>query len=106
MAKEFSISPLESANAIKVVGELDLFNAPLLRDALDEMSAQPEILLDLTEVTFIDSSGLHSILASAKSRNGAGPLAIRASRRVAAVFELLALENHPGVRWQEAEPLT
>ncbi|HEX5028101.1 MAG TPA: STAS domain-containing protein [Gaiellaceae bacterium] len=106
MTTEFSIAALESENGIKVVGELDLATAPLLRDALDEMSAEPEILLDLTGVTFIDSSGLHSILTSAKSRNGAGPLAIRASRRVAAVFELLALEDHPGVRIYEVEPLT
>lgn len=94
---EFSISPLVDAHGVKIVGELDVATAPRLTGVLDDMATQPELVLDLTEVTFIDSWGLRSILTVAGGRNGAGPIVIRPSQTVARLFDLLALGDHPGI---------
>jgi anti-sigma B factor antagonist len=54
---------------ITVGGELDLANAPALRAALEsELSVGKRVLLDLSAVTFIDSSGLAAIV---QASNGA-----------------------------------
>ena len=100
---EFSISPLVEETGVKVVGELDVATAPQLSDVLDEMATQPELVLDLTGVTFIDSWGLRSILAIAGARNGAGPVVIRPSPTVVRLIELSALGDHPGIDMQATE---
>jgi anti-anti-sigma factor len=48
---------------LRIVGELDLASAPLLDRAVDGlvMDGASEIGLDLSEVTFIDSSGLRAV---------------------------------------------
>jgi anti-sigma B factor antagonist len=46
---------------LRCVGELDLATAPLLRDALDPITAQVE--LDFTDVTFLDSQGAAVLIA-------------------------------------------
>jgi anti-sigma B factor antagonist len=52
---------------LAVDGELDLANAPLLREALDrELAAGQRVLLDLSGVTFIDSTGLAAIVNAAR----------------------------------------
>jgi anti-anti-sigma factor len=97
---EFRISPLETGNGLKVAGELDVATAPRFRDALVDMASQPELVLDLSEVTFLDSFGLHSILALSEARNGNGPVVIRASDVVARLLRTLALHEHPGLELQ------
>jgi anti-sigma B factor antagonist len=63
---------------VQVIGEVDLCTAPLLEQALvRELDAAVHLLLDLSEVSFIDSSGLHAIVSAARTarRNG-GMLAV------------------------------
>jgi anti-sigma B factor antagonist len=50
---------------IAISGDLDLYTSPSLRTNLHEV-AHGKIALDLTEVTFIDSSGLGAIVGSLK----------------------------------------
>ncbi|MEU9161872.1 STAS domain-containing protein [Streptomyces sp. NPDC048424] len=56
----------EQSVVVRVSGEIDLDRAPLLRDALDTVITRPdcpnEIVVDLGEVTFCDSSGLNTLL--------------------------------------------
>lgn len=50
---------------VTVAGELDLATAPELRDHLAAVLNQCEhLVLDLTGVTFVDSSGLQSLVAT------------------------------------------
>ncbi len=51
---------------IRVRGELDLESGPRLREFLAREMARHEVsfLVDLSRVTFIDSSGLHALVAS------------------------------------------
>lgn len=53
---------------VTVVGELDLYTAPSLREAALEAAGRgpSRLILDLTEVPFLDSSGLGVIVACLK----------------------------------------
>jgi anti-anti-sigma factor len=100
---EFGISPLVTGDGIKIVGELDVATTPRLSDALGDTAFEPGLVLDLSEVTFLDSYGVQSILELCRGRNGHGPVVIRnPSRAVTRVFEILALDKHPGLELQVA----
>lgn len=49
---------------VRLSGDFDLLNAPTLADALNALSEVGEhrVLLDLSDVTFIDSSGVAALL--------------------------------------------
>lgn len=69
-----------SATLLSVIGEIDLWSADRLRDALAtavDPAAPPQVIVDLRAVSFIDSTGL-GVLAGAlrASRDGAGDLAL------------------------------
>ncbi|NUR07540.1 MAG: STAS domain-containing protein [Nocardioidaceae bacterium] len=55
-------------------GEVDLATAPSLRQAIsDHLAAgQTLLLLDMTDVTFIDSTGLGILVGAAKKARGLG----------------------------------
>lgn len=56
---------------VKVRGELDLSTSPLFRDKIETELARDEnirhLVLDLEDVSFIDSSGLGAVLGRYKS---------------------------------------
>jgi anti-anti-sigma factor len=59
-----SVEPSEEACIVRLGGELDLYNAPRIREALLEVcrDAPPRIVLDFSEVEFIDSTALGALL--------------------------------------------
>lgn len=64
-------------------GELDAYTAPDLRDSLDEMLAEGDawIVVDLTELTYLDSTGLGILVGTAKKcRQASGDLAVACAR--------------------------
>jgi anti-anti-sigma factor len=59
--------PREGGVVVVASGEIDLATSPELRAALlDEQARAPSVVLDLREVTFIDSSGLGVIVGQQK----------------------------------------
>jgi anti-anti-sigma factor len=63
-----TVEPLEDARLIRAAGEIDLSNVAALRRELDAARAEAvTVLLDLSDVTFIDSSGLHLLLRASHS---------------------------------------
>jgi anti-sigma B factor antagonist len=60
---------VEGACVVRLGGELDLYNAPQVRDALAEAcSDSPQrVVVDLSEVEFIDSTAL-GVLIEARTR--------------------------------------
>jgi anti-sigma B factor antagonist len=68
----------EDAYVIALQGELDLYSTPRLLAELEALVPDgPEIVLDLTGVTFIDSTALGAILLGArKLRQAGGGIAI------------------------------
>ncbi len=86
------IEPDRSATTIALSGELDMASAPILEEQLAraESDGATAILIDLRELTFINSTGLHVFLA-ARNRaetNGRQLLLIRAIAPVRRMFEL------------------
>jgi anti-sigma B factor antagonist len=63
----------EQAVCVEVEGELDLATAPQLEVLLRrELDAGHDVMLDLSAVTFMDSSGLRAIITSTRAANSNG----------------------------------
>src|SRR5688572_15846366 len=86
---------------IKLSGEIDLQHSPKLRQLLQSKvcSKVPVILLDFTEVKYIDSSGLATLVEYYKSaRSYSGRMAVAGlSNRVRSIFDLVRLGEIFGV---------
>ena len=69
------VAPREDGSVrVQVRGELDLSTSPQLDEALRrEIDAGKRVVVDLSEIAFIDSSGLNTLIAAlrASSSNGA-----------------------------------
>lgn len=91
-----------------VRGDIDLASSQAFWDAL--LSAQgdaPEVIVDLGEVTFMDSTGIHALLGAYRRAQNRGSLAVvgpsPAVRRVfeiTGVSELLLIEPQP-LTWRQ-----
>ena len=67
---------------VHVRGDVDVTAAPMLRDAIDALigTGHQRLVLDLTEVTFIDSTGLGVVVGRLKGlRRSGGVLTVAAS---------------------------
>jgi anti-anti-sigma factor len=78
-------------------GELDISTVPRLRDALREARGQdvPLVRLDISQLSFIDSTGLRALLVAAREAEVEGwRLALtRAPAHVQQMFELTRTEG-------------
>ena len=64
MEDEFAVTAAfrDGCQVLTTSGELDIHTAPKLRAALDGDVDGLPVIVDLTALTFIDSSGLHTLL--------------------------------------------
>ncbi len=80
---------------LRVAGELDLATAPQLEAAIGSCAAPPAsrtpVVLDLTAVTFIDSTGLGVVLRANDSLGGR--LSIAPSRACERLFEIAGVRD-------------
>jgi len=61
----------DRASIVSVTGELDLSTIPRVeRPLLDQVRTRPAVIVDLTEVNFIDSSGIGMLIHAFHSVNG------------------------------------
>lgn len=87
----------EDVALVAVTGELDLYSAPELQA---ELSALPPgttwLVLDLLQVTFVDSAGLGVLTAAARRFRyaGGGVVLAAADRNVERVLELTGLGRY------------
>jgi anti-anti-sigma factor len=80
---------------LRLAGELDLSTAHQLKAALVGIGTTGQMRLDLSELTFIDSSGLHAIAECASADNGNGPVVLEGvSANVLRIFEITNLAQH------------
>jgi anti-anti-sigma factor len=64
-AETFSISRSTHgvSQIVSLAGELDMVHAPVVAETLDALAdGERAVIVDLSELTFIDSSGIHAIL--------------------------------------------
>lgn len=66
---DVSLSATGGVTVVRVVGDVDLATSPRLKEALDEAirSGSDAVRLDMSDVTFLDSSGI-SVLVDAQQR--------------------------------------
>jgi anti-anti-sigma factor len=86
-----TVEPLDDARLIRAAGEIDLGSVAALRRELDAARVEAvTVLLDLSGVTFIDSSGLHLLLRASDSSAGSdwGFSVVRPSESVLRLIEL------------------
>jgi anti-sigma B factor antagonist len=77
------------------ISRLDAAVAPKFREiVLRDVGAQPTLVLDLSEVSFVDSTGLGCIVAVLKRLPPGGSLRlVGVHERVVAILRLTRLEN-------------
>jgi anti-anti-sigma factor len=102
-----TVEPLEDARLIRAAGELDMSSVPTLRHQLEAAREDGvTALLDLSAVTFIDSTGLHLLLDASRGggRTDWSFCIVRSSTAVQRLIEitqtsdLLALIDPAGER--------
>jgi anti-sigma B factor antagonist len=82
---------------LAVVGEVDVYSAPTLRDRLADLieTGDPTVIVDLSGVGFLDSTGLGTLVASlklAEQRGGRLPL-VCADDRILRLFRITGLDS-------------
>lgn len=101
MHLQVSTSTVESATVVAATGELDLHTAPDLDRALKQATQDQASLLvvDLSGVDFMDSTGLSTIVAAvAAARGYGGKIAVVAtSAKIMKVFTLTGVDQQVGI---------
>ena len=91
------ITEHEDLVLVSLSGQLDIYTVPDFRRELDSHSHEgAQIVIDLAEVTLIDSSGLGALLSlrNRAQRDGAGQLGLVCPRRrLRRVFEITGLRT-------------
>ena len=65
-AENLKLDVSENPAVVSADGQIDAHTAPSLEEALDGVAAESTVSLDLSQVTFIDSSGLRVIVRTHK----------------------------------------
>ena len=75
------LKPLETAVTVVIAGELDHCAAPQIRRMLDDLLTDPAVchlVLDLENLTFMDSSGIGVLLGRLRTlQNRGGTLSVK-----------------------------
>lgn len=89
----FEVVDVDDVHIVSLHGQLDLANADEVRDALIRVAGST-VVVDLTDVQFLDSSGIAALLSARKKilQAGNGFKLRGASGIVNRVFELTGLE--------------
>ena len=101
------ISPLVGVPGVRLDGELDLATAPLLTEALLDFASENEVHLDLALLTFLDSSGLHAIIALARFQDcDRSVVLLNPSAAVLRILEITGIDTHPAVEIRQPNAVT
>jgi anti-anti-sigma factor len=94
---EVAVSRTDGAQVVRLVGEFDLAGVDAFETELQRnpRSGEGTVVLDLRELTFIDSSGLRAVLmVDREARAGGGQcLIVKGPDRVNRVLELTGVEQ-------------
>lgn len=94
------LTPDGSTAVVAPVGELDLATAPELRDALLRAALDRSLtVIDLAQVTFLDSVGMAVLAAAARRARaaGGGVRVVNASGRARTVLQLTGMSRVLGL---------
>ncbi len=92
----YEVSRLNEKILLKLEGDIDIAVAPQLREALEKILEEgaKKIVIDITNVPFIDSTGLGLFVNAYKkvSQRGGWVAFVGASRAIRKIFQLTKLE--------------
>ena len=78
---EIEVDTSESHTLCRPVGELDAYTVAAFRDTLTDLSSQPRVVIDLSDVPFMDSAGLGALIGGIRrARENGGEVAVACSR--------------------------
>lgn len=87
----------ENIKYFKVIGEIDAFTAPILKEKLQTVSETPnlKVEIDLTAVAYIDSTGLGVFVGFYKSllKNDSELKIVGVNTRLKRLFEITGLDG-------------
>jgi anti-anti-sigma factor len=94
---EIVVSHANGARVMRLRGEFDLAGVPAFERELDRRPGPHEktLVLDMRELTFLDSSGLRAVLMADRSVRAAGRrcVVVRGPERVNRVLELTGVDG-------------
>jgi anti-anti-sigma factor len=99
---EFEIIQI-SPDTYRLSGELDMATAVTLHEALQHVvAAHGRLVLDMEELSFIDSSGLRALVQLSERMNGAGPLVLcNVPPSVRRLLDIVGFEALPGIEVED-----
>ena len=86
---------IEQSSSIRLSGELDISSAPELDKVLEAaVEYGGTVLVDLSELTFMDSTGINAFLKAALSLSGRGCLVLHGEQdRIRRVLDLVRVDG-------------
>ena len=96
---ELRVSRTREPRGLRVSGEVDASNAAQLGKALVAETARGgDVILDLADVAFLDSTGLEHLIRAARDLEGSGRLILVSPRDpIRRLFELVLLDRRSNV---------
>jgi anti-sigma B factor antagonist len=85
----------DETQLLAVYGDVDLKSARGLRDALDEAAqdAKPRLIIDMSEVPFMDSSGLAALIGAQKAVRARTKMIVVCPENIRRIFEVTRLDS-------------
>jgi anti-sigma B factor antagonist len=78
---QIEVEAAEAVTVCRPVGELDAYTVGQFREALAELASTPRLLIDLSQVPFMDSAGLGALIGGIRrAREAGGDVAVACSR--------------------------
>ncbi len=78
---EIQVEHADAYSVCRPVGELDAYTVGEFREALSGLASTPRLLIDLSEVPFMDSAGLGALIGGIRrAREAGGDVAVACSR--------------------------
>lgn len=94
---EIAVTYANGARVVRLKGEFDLAGVPAFEHELAREPGPHEgtVVLDMSDVTFLDSSGLRAVLMADRTvrADGRRCIVVRGSERVARVLELTGVDD-------------
>ncbi|MGH8862502.1 MAG: STAS domain-containing protein [Jatrophihabitantaceae bacterium] len=90
-----SVESRDGVTVVRLAGELDLYNAGDVGAALEQAAGEPgRVVVDLTEVEFVDSTALGTLVEARKQLGGDRLVLASPGHDVRRAFEVAGLLQH------------
>jgi anti-sigma B factor antagonist len=105
-----TVGPIGDCAVLRVIGEVDVYTAPMLREQIRELAAKGAVHLitDLSQVDFLDSTGLGALVGGLRRlREAGGSLALVVTTpRILRIFQITGLTNVLAIRPSVTDAIT